>query len=563
MHNSSKPRCQSLLIGFVLLLLCFSASNAADNYQIRETNRAYQQGDWITYGATRFVRYVSIGDPYVYFATTGGITRMNYFSYKWDFPWTTSNGLADNDVYLVAQDRNTGFLWAVTQKGVSYLEPASENWHNTFYNELGIYNHFVTSLGVSDDRQVYIVTSENRWYVSDNISASFQETPAPVTDDHIRWYGAKEQRSQSLPNFFMDDGLLFDGRQRYIDDLQFRHWQITTWVRDDWNNLWLGTWGFGAGRGDMVTQRLDMLDFGIWDETVDAIAEDQGGYWIGGMQDHNEHAGITQWAGQIDEPLFYEPYLIPGFASDQVTSITADARTVWFGTRGGLVRFDKRENLWKTYTIMDGLRNDHVYKVTLDDSHVWAATESGVSKILLASVGTDSMKIESVAFPSHKIIKVYDLAQQNNLLWMATEFGLYAHNKLTGKGGFYNGLEESFVGRSSFAISAWADEIWFGTDSGISGFNAATNEWLEAPAKFYAFDAGINRILTSHQAIWVATNEGVLKYDREMQRWVRFTYEDGLADDRVYSLQLEDDYIYFGTARGLTKFYWNSPFRND
>lgn len=550
-------------IVLLLLLLLTGGKSFAAEYQIRETNRAYQQGDWITYGATRFVRYISIGDPYVYFATTGGITRMNYFSYKWDFPWTTSNGLADNDVYLVAQDLNTGFLWAVTKKGVSYLEPASGLWHNSFYDELGIFNNYVTSLGIGDDRQVYIITSDNQWLVSDNVSANFVETNPPTTDDHIRWYGAREQRSQALPAFFMDGGNLFNERQRYVDDLQFRHWQITTWVRDDWNNLWLGTWGLGAGRGDMVTQRLEMLDFGLWDETVDDIAEDNNSYWLGGMQEHNEHAGVTQWSGQIMKPLFYEPFLISGFASDQITSIVADARTAWFGTLGGLVRFDKRKNFWKTYTVMDGLANDHVRKVTLDESYVWAATESGVSKILLASVGTDSMKIKSVKFPDHKIIKVYDLAQQDNLLWMATEFGLFVYNKRTGSGGYYNSLEETIVGQSAFAISAWGDEIWFGTDSGVSGFNAVTNEWLESPVKDHPLNAAVNRILASRQAVWVATNAGVFKYDRAMQRWVQFTVEDGLADDRVYSIQLDGDYIYFGTARGLTKFYWNSPFRND
>ena len=548
-------------------LILFSFYSAIDvtaaEHRIRETNRAYRQGDWITYSATRFVRYISIGDPYVYFATTGGITRMNYYSNKWDFPWTTSNGLADNDVYIVAQDLNTGFLWAVTQKGVSYLEPASERWYNSFYDEMGMFNQYITSLGIGDDRQIYVVTSDNRWFVSDNISANFSEMNQPPTDDHIRWYGAKEQRSQSLPDFFMDGGFLFDSRQHYIDDLQFRHWQITTWIRDDWNNLWLGTWGLGAGRGDLVTRRLEMLDFGLWDDTVDAIAQDRDSYWLGGMQEHNEHAGVTEWRGPLLKPLFYEPFLISGFASDQVTSITADARSVWFGTLGGLVRFDKRKNLWKTYTVADRLSNDRVRRVVMDANYLWAATESGVSRILLASVGTDSMKIDPVRFPSHKIVRVYDLAQQDNLLWMATEFGVFVYNKIDGEGGYYNGLEETIVGRPAFAISAWGDEIWFGTDEGVSGFNAVTNEWLEAPAKNFPVEDGVNRILASARAVWVATNDGVLKYDREMQRWVRFTFEDGLADDRVYSIQLDGDYIYFGTARGLTRFYWNSPYRND
>ena len=85
----------------IIVILFFMMSATDAQIRIRETNRAYQQGDWITFATTRFVRYVSIGHTYVYFSTTGGITRLNRFSYKWDFPWTTSNGLPDNDIFLL------------------------------------------------------------------------------------------------------------------------------------------------------------------------------------------------------------------------------------------------------------------------------------------------------------------------------------------------------------------------------------------------------------------------------------------------------------------------------
>jgi ligand-binding sensor domain-containing protein len=146
---------------------------------------------------------------------------------------------------------------------------------------------------------------------------------------------------------------------------------------------------------------------------------------------------------------------------------------------------------------------------------------------------------------------------------MATEFGVYVHNKLTGEGGFYDGLDENLTLRPTFAISAWGEEIWFGTDWGVYGFNAVTNEWLDSSAKEYKTDAGINVIHATRQATWVGTNDGVLKYDRRMARWTHFTTMDGLADNRVYSIEMDDDYILFGTARGLTRFYWNNPFRND
>ncbi|MBN1559210.1 hypothetical protein JW998_03100 [candidate division KSB1 bacterium] len=552
---------------FILCLLVssfFSSLSTADvRYRIRETNRAYEQGDWMTIGTTRFVRSISIGHTFIYFCTTGGIARLNKFSYKWDFPWTTSNGLPDNDVFLAAMDLNTGFLWAVTKEGISYLEPASQLWRSAFYDEMGMINQYITSVGFGQDRQIYVVTSDNLWYASDNVSTQFQEIIPPLSDEFIIWHGAREQKSRSLPSFFMDGGFLFDARQHYIDDLQFRHWQITTWIRDDWNNLWLGTWGLGAARGDLNTMRLELLDFGLWDEVVDDIEKDHDAYWLAGMQEHNEPTGVTEWRGLFAKPVYYEPRLITGFASEEITSIAADARTVWFGTRNGLVRFDKQKNMWRTYNTSHGLRNDLIHKVALDERFLWIGTDFGVDRLDLGTVGTDSMRIEELRFPTHRIVRVYDIAQQDNFLWLATEFGLYVYDKHSHSGGYYSGLDENLVSRPIFAISAWGEEIWFGSDWGVYGFNAATNEWLDPPAKEYRTDAGINRILASRQAVWVATNEGALKFDRRMQRWRQFTMQDGLADDRVYAIELDDDHIYFGTARGLTRFYWNNPFRND
>ena len=101
------------------------------------------------------------------------------------------------------------------------------------------------------------------------------------------------------------------------------------------------------------------------------------------------------------------------------------------------------------------------------------------------------------------------------------------------------------------------------TDRGVFAFDSKAKKWLNPPAKLYESDFGINRILASRDAVWVATNEGVLKFDKTQNRWIHYTVLDGLADNKVYSIYLDDDYIYFGTARGLTKFFWNSPFRVD
>ncbi len=561
--STLKKRANIHALWFIALFVFSIFQSGHAEIRIRETNRNYQQGDWITYSTTRFIRSISIGDRFVYFATTGGITRYNFFSNKWDFPWTISNGLADDNISLVAKDLNTGFLWCSHDLGISYLEPASQYWFNFFYDEMEFGdNDYVTSIGFGNDRQVYLVTASNKWMASDNTSANFNTISQPTNDDFITWHGAREKNSTELPYMFMSGGFLFDERGKYIDDLNFRHFQITSWVKDSWQNLWIGTWGLGAGHGDLATTRLDLLEYGLWDDAVDAIERDGDALWIGGIQGSSQKGGVTEWVIPEQKPNYYETYLLTGFDNDQISSIAVDGETVWFGTHDGLTRYDRRKRIWKTYTVVDHLQNNWVNDVIVGDSSIWIATAEGVSMIPKASAGTDSMRIHSVMQPSLGTIEVYDLDRQQNLLWMGTEYGIFVYDIDKKTGGFYKGTVGP-ADQPTFAVSVFDDEVWFGTAEGIAGLNSRLKEWLKPPARLYKTNAEINRILASKDAIWAATQNGVLKYDKSRERWVHFTMLDGLPSDEVYSLLLDGDYIWFGTARGLTRFFWNSPYRVD
>lgn len=553
-----------LAIGlFLSSLFIGSSKSLAAELRIRGTNRNYRQGDWITYSTTRFVRNVSIGQEHVYFATTGGITRYNFFSNKWEFPWTVSNGLANDNIRLVAMDFNTGFLWCVHDLGISYLEPASQLWYNTYYDEIGLsQNDPIASLGFGSDRQVYLVSSQERWLASENTSASFLPISRPEDDSSITWYGAMAPREAALPYLFMSGGYLFDERNHYIDDLKLRRFNITCWVRDRWQNLWLGTWGLGAGRADIPTLRLELLTFGLWDEAVDAIAKDDESFWLGGIQEHEDHAGVTEWQIPNGEPNYFESYLLTGFSNDQISSMAVDGATVWVGTRDGLTRYDRNKRIWRTYTVVDHLVDNRINDIAVDDSSVWIATDGGVSRVMKAGVGTDSMHIRSILYPQLGTVAVYDLDVQDSTIWLATELGLYYYNRYKNTGGVYKELLGP-AGEVTLAVAAYADELWFGTEEGIWSLNANTKEALNALARTYKTKAGIHRILAANSAVWVASNDGVFKYDRKNERWVHFSREDGLPSNTVLSLFLDGDYIWFGTDRGVTRFYWNAPYRLD
>lgn len=543
-------------ISLMLTVLTF-----ADQRRIYETNRDYNQGDWITYTTTRFIRHLSLGTSFVYFATTGGITRYDYFANEWKYPWTVSNGLASNQVYLVAEDANTGFIWAVTEKGISRYEPGPQIWYNTFFDEMTSMQAPVQSIGF-DGLNVYLIDADDAWYRSHNQFFQFKEI-SPRSGESITWFGRRRPRSK-LPHFFMAQDYsqyIFDEVNREIRDNEMRHWPITNWVRDKWGTLWLATWGLGAGRADVHMQRVQLMEFGLWDKTVDDMAADDSSMWMGGIQDHDNHSGLTRWYGLQTAPTFYEPYLITGFANPDVTSIALNDRFVFWGTLGGLTVHDRQRGYWRTLRRVHHLSDDQVNDVTLDDQNAWIATDGGVSRLELASLLPDSSHIEHVLPPRYKELLVYDIESQADSLWMATELGLYVYNKQRQNGTFIGDID--FLNTKVYAISAHRSEVWFATERGAGCLLTDTHELKRIPQRLHPLDARVYRILASEQAIWYATDDGVFKYNRFTRRWRHYTRYDGLADNRVYSIHLKGDYIWFGTHAGVTRFYWNSPMRTD
>jgi hypothetical protein len=549
---------------FTLLLLTVSINlTAEENTRISGTNRDYNVGDWITWSTTRYVRDLDMGNEFVYYATTGGVTRYNFYEKKWYFPWTISNGLSSMNIHVVGFDKNTGYLWCITGNSISYQEPATNYWSNIFFDELGLgYSDRITSLGFGDDNKIYLISSRSDWYRSDNTFIDFTLINKPGREDFIRWRGGKRRRLSKLPHLYMEPGFFFDERNRVIDDVDLRHYDITCWLQDEWQNLYLGTWGLGTGHANLVTYNLELRRHGLWSPAVDAIGAHYETLWIGGVQDERESAGITKWTPFDSQPEYFEPYLLTGFHNENITAIAADENLIWFGTLDGLTRHNLSKDIWRTYTVADNLVDNRIQDVVLDDTTVWVATVNGVSRIDKATVGTDSTRIQLVDYPALRNISVRDLDQHYNLLWMATEFGIYVYDKAEQSGGFYSGVEGP-SGRECFAVSCFEDEVWFGGVEGVSAFNVKSETWLAPPAKHYEMSHQINRILAAEKAVWVATADGVYKFDRERERWVRFGIEDGLPTTKVFSLHLSGDYIWLGTLSGITRFYWNSPYRID
>ncbi len=534
-----------------LLLLAVQIIRAQE---IPDREIHYRYGDWVSFPVMRFVNSIALGPQYIYFGTTGGISRYHFVKDFWDYPFTVSDGLENDAVLVVAYDFNTGILWCSTNAGLSYRIDGIEEWRNIRYGSLGL--DPVSSIGIGN--QTIWIESSGNIYQGDRYGMHFSvSTMENVIEDHVLWSGhLAEENEQYLPNLFAENGYLFSP-EGYIIDHELRQFQIIETVQDEFNHLWLATWGLGGAVADVRTDQLKLLPFGLYSSDVRAMEWDGGRMWLGGHHLSEETGGITLWDMENNEWNYFEATYLSQLRSDEVNAIAADSFSVWFGTMDGLARYDKKKEAWRSFSVHDALWDNTINSIVLKDTVLWVGTESGINRISLPGMVIRQVRDEGLI---HR--RIYRLEVDSDDVWAGTDRGIYRYVRERDQWEYVSGYAGMLV-QSVTAISLFDQEIWFGTDDGVEVYNKNSNEWIGFPADHFSIDRKINAIASDSAAVWVGTDNGVLKYNKTENRWRRFTTEDGLLDNGVNWILLDGDYVWFGTRRGLTRFYWNAPYRND
>ena len=157
-----------------------------------------------------------------------------------------------------------------------------------------------------------------------------------------------------------------------------------------------------------------------------------------------------------------------------------DKGRFWFGTKEGLVLFDKEKGLFHTYTTEEGLPSEIIRTLFKDkQGNVWAGTDGeGLCKIIekgnLISFKTyrnDQDKLNTIS--NNTILSIYQ--DKNDFLWIGTfGGGLNKFNLKTEKFSFYSekdGLSNNVV---YSILEGEGNDLWMSTNKGVSSFNTKT-----------------------------------------------------------------------------------------
>jgi ligand-binding sensor domain-containing protein len=472
----------------------------------------YRPGDWVSYTNFRYVTSIAYDHDHVYFGTTGGILRLNRYRETWEFPFTTSDGMIDSRVRRLAYDPSKDELWADTYSGTAMYQPTFEEWYGG-----GVF-------------------------------------PAELVQS--------EEGRLNLTDLFMEFGYTYVS-EGYILGPQLRRFDFTAHLQDNWQNLWIGTWGLGPGLIKLRNYDLTLKRFGLFSRDVQAVCLDGDDIWFGGAGDEDGRQGITRYDTRSEEWSYYEAPFVSGLPSAEVTAISADDNFVWFGTNQGLVRYERHSDSFTRFSTFSGLENDLVSCLEATDDGLWVGTIAGVNLLELKGGNRDSLNLRGLPKGERlSNLHMYDIKRDTNYVWLATELGILLRSNM-------GGAWQSFLipdGQLSgvvTAIETWDKEVWFASPRGVLLFELEGEKSTVYIPPGTIPERGIIKLAVNGDRVFMGTNIGLYELDKKSGVFIHFTSQDGLLDDQVQTLALDGDYIWCGTPKGVTKFYWNNPSRLD
>ncbi len=301
--------------------------------------------------------------------------------------------------------------------------------------------------------------------------------------------------------------------------------EVMVMHQDRQGRVWVGTWGDGLAKleldpdGDSVYGKGKEKGSGLNADTVTAILEDKKGQlWFG-----TRGAGLCRYIESEDR---FESYQFGENVFARVNMIHAlyehQSGSLFIGTSGGgLVLFDP---VTQSHVVFE---HDDQAKFGLSDADVWDIEDAGHGRVWLAtSSGLNRFNPENSQFE----IFTHDENQSGSL----------PHNRL------------------NCLFTASEGTLWVGTEGG--GFALVENSETEPRFKTYGKGHGLESDVVQSMLqdqvghLWIATDQGLSKFDPNTEFFPHFHREDGLQRQgyMTQSALRHGNDLWFGGFEGIT-----------
>lgn len=507
----------------------------------------------------------------IYFPQTQKFKRLVYAE-------GSKNGLSDNSIYGLYYDSDN-MIWAATGRGLSSIDPGTLEVKNYFIDPSDRAdtktNEILLVVESSANKELWVVTSlgvfrfnkRSGVFTSVQMPDNLQTSIFKVAfDNNHRVY--INTRSSGLKVLDINTGSILDNSSIQLMELFYKSrdaLQITCAYRNEDGVSYLGTDKNGVmvldeKRNELKTINSDGGSGGLLSNNIQCVYFDVSGYmWVGsdlgvdflqsGKLKFKTITGLDFEKGAVE--------------SNDIMSVLVDDNKLFLGTSNiGLIVIDKTTGkaIPLPKDIVYGSQGGALSLLKDKEGYYWIGTwGGGLVKLDLKRKAFKQFKASN-SFLSGQNITC--LTERNNSIWIGSyEDGLFKIDKTDetfSKFTMNNGLSSNSIYYVGFDQDS---KLWIGTNGGgLDIFDLKTNK-----IQVYKHDESdknsvssniINCVyLDKNKIAWIATDNGLNKFDIAGNSFTRYYKKDGLPNNYIYSILPDNNgNLWMSTNSGLSKF---------
>lgn len=344
--------------------------------------------------------------------------------------------------------------------------------------------------------------------------------------------------------------------------------------------IWFGTYGGGLNKLSLTQEAfLHYKHYpnepgSLSDNFVSGICEDKdGNLWVS-----TDIGGLNKLDRKTNKFIDYthDPGNKYSISSNTILTVNCDySGNIWVGMFfGGVNKFDTKTKKFSSFCFdplgsPSCLGSDIITSILHDgDSIVWIGGKDGLDKLDKRTNTFTHYKHDpasSNSISDNRISALY--MDKSGILWIATVMG--GLNKFNPKTGIFKSYKYDFKSSNSicsnYIMTVFEDTtkdeqiLWLGTENGLNRFNKVKEEFIRySVADGLPNDCVYDIVPDNNGNLWLSTNNGLSKFNPETKKFINYSVKDGLQGNEFnHNACFKDKKgnIYFGGMNGFNVFH--------
>ena len=526
------------------------------------------------------IEEISNGD--IWIGTSNGLSVFNKESKSFTNIVTNENGapgsIPSNYVSSIKEAKN-GTVWVGTSKGFcKVVVGANMDYEFQLFSPAeGGKAPFVQVLSSCDENTICVGTKNMGLLKFDLISERFLTREVINEGEDIRAIAPSDQGKLWIGS--SNGVILLEGNnsvQNIVyepnEEYSLSHNYVKSIFRDKKGSIWIGSYYGGvdiwdASNANFVNYKESFGKYRLGHKVVSSIAEDgEGRLYFG-----TEGGGLTVFDKWRKTSRYINTKNSDALLSDNIKSLLLNKNLLWVGTfNKGVEHYDIEKNRFVKNSISEEL------DAFLSDSGVYTIKKGLADDIWLGTFGKGLVRYNTAdqthTIFNHQVENVTSLSSdrirslmvdKGSNIWIGTQSGL---NLLPFSNGGYSTQRlsrfffDNETGSGDDILEIYQDIagiIWVGIRAkGLFRFDG--KEFQQVPINTTSQITSIYAILEdSDNALWMSSNQGLLKYSVADDSFIVYTERDGLVGNEFSSgaaLKQGESKLYFGGPEGVSHF---------